>query len=451
MNIGDEYEVYIEKLTNLGYGLAKIDGFVVFVENACPQDRLKIKIIKKNKSYANAKITEIIAPSTHRITPFCPMQKVCGACQIQYIDYNYQLTIKQEIVQETISKIGGIDISIPLPVASPSIKNFRHKIQYPVSQTKNSKRILAGYYKPSSHELVNIKYCPIQPEICDKIIEFIKDTAPKYNISGYTEKEHCGDLKHIVIRSSSYNGNNLVTLVINSSENNQKFVDFCKEIYEKFEEISGICINFNPQNTNVIMGKKTECIFGENYIEEEILGKKFIIGAETFFQVNPHSAENIFRYVKEYINNNFNSPLILDAYAGISAFGICMSDIAEKVVTIEENSQSVELAKESIKLNKIRNLEIHSGDAGKFFALEKRKFDVIILDPPRKGCTEQSLNYAFKLCENTIIYVSCNPSTLARDLKYLKQKGCIIESIQPFDMFCHTYHIENVAIIKIPD
>ena len=155
--------------------------------------------------------------------------------------------------------------------------------------------------------------------------------------------------------------------------------------------------------------------------------------------------------MKEYINNNFNSPLILDAYAGISAFGICMSDIAEKVVTIEENSQSVELARESVKLNNIRNLEIHSGDAGKFFACEKRKFDVIILDPPRKGCTEQSLNDAFKLCKNTIIYVSCNPSTLARDLKYLKQKGCVIKSIQPFDMFCHTYHIENVAIIKVPD
>lgn len=449
MNIGEEYEVYVEKLTNLGLGLTKIDGFVVFVENACPQDKLKIKITKKNKSYANAKIIEILEPSEHRVPPFCPMQKVCGACQIQYIDYDYQLELKQQIVHETISKIGGIDTEIPLPVKSPQIKNFRHKIQYPVSQTKNSKRIIAGYYKPASHELVNIKYCPIQPEICDTIIEYIKENAPKYNISGYVEKEHEGDLKHIVIRTSSFNGKNLVTLVVNSSENRQKFKDFCKEIYEEFDEICGICINFNPKNTNVIMGDKTECTCGKNFIEEKILDKKFIIGAETFFQVNPKSAENIFAYVKEYIEKNFNSPLILDAYAGISAFGICMSDVAQKVVTIEENPKSVELAKESIRLNGIQNLEIHSGDAGKFFTNEKRKFDVIILDPPRKGCTEQSLNEALRLCNDTIIYVSCNPATLARDLKYLKQKGCKIQSIQPFDMFCHSYHIENVAVIKV--
>lgn len=448
MNIGDEYEVYIEKLTNLGFGLCKINGFVVFVEGACPQDKLKIKITKKNKNFANAKITEIIEPSAHRITPFCPMQKVCGACQIQYIDYDYQLEIKRDIVKENISKIGGIDIEISMPVASPSIKNFRHKIQYPVSQTKNSKRILAGYYKTASHELVNIKYCPIQPEICDEIIEYIKEKAPEYNISGYIEAENFGDLKHIVIRTSSYNGENLVTLVINSSKNSEKFISFCKEIYENFKEICGVCINFNPKNTNVIMGEKTECVIGKNYIEEKILDKKFIVQAQTFFQVNPKSAENIFRYVKEYINKNYKNALVLDAYAGISAFGICISDIADKVVTIEENAQSVELAKQSIKLNNITNLEIHSGDAGKFFEKEQRKFDVIILDPPRKGCSEQSLNEALRLSKSAIIYVSCNPSTLARDLKYLQQKGCIVESIQPFDMFCHTYHIENVAIIR---
>lgn len=451
MNIQDEYEVYIEKLTNLGLGLAKIDGFVVFVEGACPQDKLKIKITKKNKNFAHAKIIEIIEPSPHRITPFCPMQKVCGACQIQYIDYEYQLELKQEIVQETITKIGGIDIKIPMPIASPSIRNYRHKIQYPVSQTKNSKRLISGYYKPASHELVNIKYCPIQPGICDKIIEFIKEKAPNYGISGYIEKEHSGDLKHIVIRTSSYNNEILVTLVINSSKISQKFVDFSKEIYENFKEICGICINFNPQNTNVIMGKKTEKIIGKNFIEEKILDKKFIIGPETFFQVNPKSAENIFRYVKEYIKNNYTNALVLDAYAGISAFGICVSDFAQKVVTIEENPQSVELAKESIILNNIENLEIHSGDAGKFFKQEKRKFDVIILDPPRKGCSEESLNEALRLGKSTIIYVSCNPSTLARDLKYLTNKGCQVKTIQPFDMFCHTYHIENVAIIKLPN
>ena len=451
MNIGDEYEVYIEKLTNLGYGLAKIDGFVVFVESACPQDKLKVKIIKKNKNFAYAKITEIVEPSPHRITPFCPMQKVCGACQIQYIDYDYQLELKRQIVKDAISKIGGLNIEIPMPVRSPQIENFRHKIQYPVSQTKNSKRIIAGYYKPSSHELVNIKFCPIQPEVCDKITEFIKERAPQFAISGYVEKEHSGVLRHIVIRTSSYNDENLVTLVVNSSKKTQNLVNFCNEIFKNFKEICGICLNFNKKNTNVIMGEKTECICGKNFITEKILDKKFLVSAETFFQVNPKSAENIFAYVCDYIKDNFKKPLVLDAYAGISAFGICISDIAGHVVTIEENLQSVELAKKSVEINGIENIEIHSGDAGEFFAKEERRFDVIILDPPRKGCSEKSLNEALRLGGDTIIYVSCNPSTLARDLKYLAHKGCRIDSIQPFDMFCHTYHIENVAVIKLPN
>ncbi len=449
MNVGEEYVVNIEKLTNLGLGLSRINDFVIFVENACPEDKLKIKITKITKNYGYAKIIEITEPSSHRVEAFCPMQKVCGSCQIQFIDYAYQLELKRQIVEDAMKKIGGIDIEIPKPIPSPEIKNYRHKIQYPVSETKNSKRIIAGYYKPSSHQIVNIKYCPIQPAICDKIIDFIRESAQKFSISGYIEEKNLGLLRHVVIRNSTFSGKNLVTLVVNTQKSSANLQKFALNIYNNFDEISGVCLNFNHQKTNVILGNNTQLICGEDYIEEKILDKTFKIGAQTFFQVNPKSAENIFAYVKNFIKNTFDNPLVLDAYAGISAFGICVSDVAGKVVTIEENLQSVELAKESVKLNNIKNVEIHGGDAGEFFAKEKRKFDVIILDPPRKGCSEQSLNEAIRLCKGTIIYVSCNPATLARDLKYLKQKGCIVESIQPFDMFCHTYHIENVAIIKI--
>ena len=180
------------------------------------------------------------------------------------------------------------------------------------------------------------------------------------------------------------------------------------------------------------------------------MDKTFRIGPNTFFQVNPKSAENIFRHVKEYIQNNFENPIILDAYAGITSFGICISDICKKVVSVEENKEATELARETAKVNNIENVEIHNQDAAKFFEKEKRKFDAIILDPPRKGCTKESLDEACRLSKGKIIYVSCNPATLARDLKYLKEeKGATIESIQPFDMFCHTYHIENVAIINV--
>ncbi len=449
-DIPSELTVKIEKLSNLGYGIARLDGYVFFVENACPGDIAEIRVTKKNKNYANGVITKILEPSPYRCEPFCPMQKVCGACQLQFIDYDFQIKQKKEIV---IDAMRGINTKIKDVIPSPKIKEYRRKIQYPVSETKDSKRILAGYYKTNSHEIVNIKYCPIQPHYVDEIIDFIRNAAKEYNISGYNEKKHSGDLRHIVVRSSEYSDKNLVILVINSVKVLGKVKILANAIYENFENVSGVGINLNPLKTNLIMGEKTEIIAGESYIEEKLCDKIFKVGAETFFQVNPSSADNIFEYVKKYISENFENPLILDAYAGITAFGICLSDIAKKVVSVEENKASVDLASKIIKENGIKNVELHNMDAGKFFEKELntkgRNFDITILDPPRKGCSQESLDYALKLTKNKIIYVSCNPSTLARDLKYLINKGCSVNYIQPFDMFPHTYHIENVAIINI--
>lgn len=449
-DIPTELTVEIEKLSNLGYGIARADGYVIFVENACPKDKVKIRITKKNKNFANAVITELLEPSPHRIQPVCPMQKVCGACQLQFIDYEFQLKQKKEIVKDAFY---GLDIEIRDVIPSPKIIEYRRKIQYPVSETKDSKRILAGYYKTNSHELVNIKYCPIQPKICDDIIDFIRNNASEFGVSGYNEKKHSGDLRHVVIRSSELTGKNLVILVINSLKILEKVKNFAEKIYEEFGEVSGVGINLNPNKTNLILGEKTEIVSGQGYIEEKLCDKIFKVGAETFFQVNPSSANNIFEYVKKHVSENFNKPVILDAYAGITAFGICLSDIADKVVSVEENAASVNLALEIVKENGIKNLELHNMDAGAFFERElkeKGKYvDVTILDPPRKGCTKESLDYALKLTKKQIIYVSCNPSTLARDVKYLIEQGCTVKFVQPFDMFPHTYHIENVAIIDV--
>ena len=393
--------VDIEKLSNLGFGIAKLDGYVIFVEGACPGDRVKVKIGKKNKNFANAKILEIVTPSKHRIEPICPMQKVCGACQLQFIDYDYQLVLKKQIVEDTIHSIYGDKITIQDTIASPKINEYRHKIQYPISETRDSKRILAGYYKPASHELVNIKYCPIQPNYCDRIIEFIRQTAQECGISGYKEKQHAGDLRHVVIRTSAFNNKNLVILVVNSTQVFDKLKKLASKIYNELENIAGVGVNFNPQKTNLILGKETQILEGESYIEEKLCDKVFKIGTETFFQVNPYTANNIFEYVKEYITRHFDKPLILDAYAGISTFGICLSDVAKKVVTVEEVKASTDLASKIIKENGIKNVEIHNMDAGKFFEKELntkgRRFDVTVLDPPRKGCTQESLDYALKL------------------------------------------------------
>ena len=449
MNINDELTVSIEKLSNLGTGIARVDGCVVFVDNACPEDELKIKITKITKNYANAKILDIVKPSPYRVEPFCALQKVCGACQLQFIDYDYQLELKRQIVEDAMRSIGGLDIEVPNPIPSPQIKEYRHKIQYPVSQTKVSKRLLAGYYKPQTHEIVNIKHCPIQPQICDEIIEFIRVKSFDYSISGYNEKKHAGDLRHVVLRVSAATGKVLVTLVVNSKKVFPRLKDFCNEIFAEFKSVSGVCVNFNTKQTNVILGAETECVCGKDFVKERILDKTFRIGANTFFQVNPKSAENIFSYVKDYIKNNFENPTVLDAYAGVATFGISVCDVAEKVVSVEENKDSVTKAREVLELNDIHNVELHNMDTALYCKKTKRKFDVIILDPPRKGCTQQSLDEALRLSKGTIVYVSCNPATLARDLKYLREKGCLVESIQPFDMFCHTYHVENVAIISV--
>ncbi len=452
-DIPQELTVEIEKLSNLGFGIARVEGYVIFVEGACPGDRVRVRVGKKNKNFAQAKILEIISPSLHRIEPFCPMQKVCGACQLQFIDYNYQLKLKKEIVEDTMHSISGTAVEIRDVIPSPQIRNYRHKIQYPVSETKNSKRILAGYYKPNSHEIVNIKYCPIQPEYCDNIIEFIRNASKDCGISGYDEKKHVGDLRHIVIRSSHYTNKNLVVLVVNSSKMFEKLKVLAHRIYTELENIQGVGVNYNPLKTNLILGEKTDILEGEGFIEEKLCDKVFKVGAKTFFQVNPSSADNIFGFVKKYISDNFASPLVLDAYAGITAFGICVSDIAKRVVSVEEVKESVALADKIIKENGIKNVELHNMDAGMFFEKELktkgRKFDVTILDPPRKGCSQESLDYALKLTKDKIIYVSCNPATLARDLKYLMENGCKVEFIQPFDMFPHTYHIENVAVIEV--
>lgn len=454
-DIPEILEVKIEKLSNLGFGIAKVDGYVIFVEGACPNDVVKIRVGKKNKTYANAKVLEIIKPSLYRITPFCPMQKVCGACQLQFIDYKYQLKLKKEIVIDAMHSICGSEIEIKDVIPSPKDREYRHKIQYPVSETQNSKRILAGYYKPASHELVNIKYCPIQPAYCDNIIEFIRTAAQEEGLSGYNEKKHNGDLRHIVIRTSNYNQKSLVVLVVNSTKVFDKLKKLAHRIYTELENIAGVMVNFNSKKTNLILGENTELVEGEEFIEEKLCDKIFKVGAKTFFQVNPSSANNIFEFVKDYISKNFDQPLVLDAYAGITAFGICLSDVAKKVVSVEEVKESVILADKILKENSIKNVELHNMDAGKFFEKELktkgRKFDVTVLDPPRKGCSQESLDYAFKLTKGKIIYVSCNPATLARDLKYLIEKGCKVQSIQPFDMFPHTYHIENVAIIELPN
>ena len=450
INVGEKYTVRAEKLINGGMSLAKAENFPVFIEKACPDDLLEIIITKVNKSYAFGNITKILEPSKYRTEPVCRLHNTCGGCGLQHIEYGEQLKQKENIVSETIKKITGEDLDI-LPLKYPqNTFHYRHKIQYPVSCTKVSKRIIAGYYKKGTHEAINIKHCPVQPEIIDEITEFTREKAAELNVIGYDEKTHKGLLRHLNYRISKYSGEILLTFVLNS-ENVPKNIKKLSEILYKKYKIKGITANFNTKKTNVITGDRNETIIGEDCVTEVINGVKYNISGSSFFQINPDSAAIIFGIAKEMIKQNSQNPVILDAYSGVSAFGLQMYDIANEIVCVEENPSATKDALKNIELNNVKNCRVVNGKAFDIFdnlIKENKQFDVILLDPPRKGCGKESLEKVIKLCGKNIVYVSCNPSTLASDIKFLHENSFKTKYIQPVDMFCHTPHIECVALIE---
>lgn len=448
----DILEVKIEKLLYEGKGLARVYEFPIFIEDVCPEDIVKIQIVRVNKGYALAKVLEIVSPSKYRIEPFCALYNVCGSCNWLYIDYNEQLKQKRNIVKETLKNISGLDLDVQEVISSPLTKEYRCKVQYPVSQTKVSKRFLAGYYKKNSHELINIKFCHLHAPIISEILEFIKLQAQNLGLNAYDEKKHTGLLRHIIFRNPSDKSNLFIIFVVNSNSISKEITKLANIIKFKYPIVSSISINFNTKKSNVILGNESKSILGDNYYFDEIEDKKYRISTNSFFQTNPYCAKLIFNKVKDFIIDSYSDkPTLLDAYSGVSSFGIWMSDVCSKVTCVEESYSSSVDALENIKLNNINNIDIFNGDASKKFQefISKGiKFNVSIVDPPRKGCTEESINNLVKLTRDYILYVSCNVSTLARDIKILKNHNFEPIYIQPFDMFPHTYHIETLAVLK---
>ena len=308
--------------------------------------------------------------------------------------------------------------------------------------------------RKASHDIVNIKYCPVQPDIINKVTQFVREKAKELGLNAYNETNKKGLLRHLVYRYSQSQEKLILIIVINLQEIPSKLNELCKAVKSEFPEVVGTLVNFNITHTNIILGHKTELICGDDFIEENLEGRKFKISANSFFQVNPITATKMFDTVYQVIEDRINKPSILDVYAGVGSFAIWLQNIASKITAIEENPYAIENALENIKLNKNDNsvnIEMIEGNADEtlqnLVGLEE-KFDVTILDPPRKGCSEVALNSVIELTEKYIIYVSCNPATLARDIKILFEKGFVPEFIQPVDMFCHTYHIESIAVLK---
>ncbi len=451
MRIKDRYNVKIEKMVNGGRSLARVEGIPVFAAGGCPLDIVEIEITKVNKNFAEAKITNIIEPSIYREKSICPYSKECGSCDWLYMNYSEQLNQKENIVRETLKNITGCEYQTEKIISSPKIKEYRCKIQLPVSQTKVSKRLLSGYYKKNSHELINIKYCPMQKDYINELAEFIKEEAQLLKIDAYDENKRSGTLRHILIRHSSDYNEILIVLVVNNTKSDKILYKLAKSIKEKYPKVRGVCINYNSGNTNVILGEKTKCITGENFYTERLCGKTYKISAGSFFQINPYCAELLFNKIEEIITSRIEKPVILDAYSGVSAIGIRLAEISEKVISVEEVKEAAECAKENAIINSVNNIEIINSDASDAFEKLLKNdvsIDVSVTDPPRKGCSPASVKYLSLLTKKYIIYVSCNISTLARDINLFKEYNFIPVLIQPVDMFPNTYHIETIALLE---
>ena len=453
----DTIELTAEKLIYSGVSLSHYEGKAVFIENAVPGDILKTRIVKINKSFIRAKILEIITPSKHRVKPFCPLFNACGGCNLQNFGYDFLTSQKQGILEEIFSASANDcfkNIEFKPFIKAENLKEYRCKIQNAVSETKVSKRILSGYFKENTHEVVNIKFCPIQPKIIDETINYIREN---WKVSAYVEKANKGLLKHILIRYSSSSEKMMLTFVLNKDfeyfdKIKTEIEEFSNTLRKKFPSISGILVNFNPVKTNKITGDKTELISGEDFIIQKLKSKEeceysYKISKDSFFQVNPKTAQKLFDSVKALVDNDST---ILDAYGGVGAIGIFLSDKARKITLVEECESAVSDAKANFKLNNCKNYEVFLGDAKKIFRdflKNKKNFGCAVLDPPRKGSDKEALEIISKLT-NKIIYVSCNPSTLARDAKILCDLGFKFKSLQGVDMFPFTHHIESVACFE---
>ncbi|MGD9580243.1 MAG: 23S rRNA (uracil(1939)-C(5))-methyltransferase RlmD, partial [Vampirovibrionia bacterium] len=362
-HVPKEVKVKIHSLGHCAEGIGRVvegedKDITVFVENTTSGDLVLAETFAHKKAYLKAQLKEIIEDGDSRIKPKCSMAKICGGCQWQHVDYNHQLSAKKESITSNIQKITGLEPDIVKDVAtSPDCWNYRAKVQLPVGITKKSKRLLVGYYKPKTHEIVNIKYCPVQPEIFNEIVEYIRELHTKYFLEVYNEKTLKGYLRHILLRKSFYTGEILLTFVINSRKVKPELQKIADKLVEKFSDIRGITVNVNSIDTNVILGPRSKSIYGYNYISETLGNKTYNITDKSFFQVNPQVAEQMFEYIKTIIQSNNGSGTLLDIYAGVCAISIYVSDFFEKIVAIENDASSEYYALQNCKINSIENIE----------------------------------------------------------------------------------------------
>lgn len=448
----DQVIIDIEDIGTNGEGIGKYEGYTLFVNNTTIGDKALVKVMKTGKTYGFARLVELMEPSVHRVKPRCPIADKCGGCQIMHMNYAKQLEYKEDKVRSCLTRIGGFaDIPMEPICGMDEPYYYRNKSQYPVGRNKEG-NIIIGFYAGRTHSIIDTEHCYIGAEINTPIIKFLRSFIEDYNIEPYNEERHTGLLRHILIRAGFQTGEIMVCLVINGKEIPHK-----KELIEGLVKISGmksICLNINTSKTNAILGDSIVGLWGETYITDYIGSIKYRISPLSFFQVNPIQTEKLYNIALDYADLH-GDEVVWDLYCGIGTISLFLAQKAKQVYGVEIIPQAIEDARTNAKLNGIENVEFYVGAAEDILPRKHEedniKADVIVVDPPRKGCDQNLLDTILTIAPEKIVYVSCDPATLARDLKYLCESMYEIKKVRPVDQFGHSVHVESVVLISRVD
>ena len=444
-----EYIVDIIDTGFQGEGIAKIDGLTIFIPNAMKGEKLKILIVKVLSSHAFGKIVEIIEKSPYRIESDCTTYKRCGGCSLRHIKYEETLKMKQNAVQSLVNKTLANKIKVNETVGMENPYHYRNKAQYPVGLNKDGKPVI-GVFANRTHEIIPINTCFIQNKQTEEIAKYIFEFLVKNNISVYNEKTQKGLVRHIVTKIGIKTNEIMCILVINGKEM-PKEKELVEELTNKFKNIKTIVKNINTKNTNVILGNENINLFGDGYITD-ILGEyKFKISPMSFYQVNPIQAEKLYNLGVESANITKND-VVFDLYCGIGTISLFMSKFAKKVYGVEIVEEAIIAAKENAKINNVDNTEFIAGDVEKVLDelvnVKQIMPDIIMVDPPRRGLDNTSIENIKKVRPKKVVYISCNPATLVRDLAKLEEIY-EVKKIKPVDMFPFTSSVECVAVLYL--
>lgn len=439
-----EYE--ITGLAHNGAGVGKYEGFTVFTPLAVPGEKVRTKITQVKKSYALAELVEVIDPHPDRAKPLCPVFSECGGCQAQHLSYQAQLRLKRQQVIDSFERIGGLRGVIIHPVIGMEEPwRYRNKAQVPFG--RRGGKVVAGFYAPGSHEIIDMDACLIQYPENDKAVAAVKKLANELGIPPYDEQKHEGVLRHVMVRIGVNTGEMMIVIVTNGEQLPHKKA-LVERLKRQFPNLKSVVQNINSKRTNVILGPANRLLWGSQVIHDTIGSVKFAISPHSFFQVNPVQTKVLYDQVRKYAQLT-GKETVVDAYCGIGTIALYLAQDAKKVYGVEIVPEAIEDARHNAKLNGFDHVRFEVGAAEEVmprWLKEGVKPDVIVVDPPRKGCDPALLDAVVGMGPKRLVYVSCNPATLARDAKVLDEKGYKAVEVQPVDMFPQTGHVECCSL-----